>query len=66
MCKLKKSIYGLKQYSVWHDHVSSGTLIFFIDISESILLLVYVDDIILTGNDKKGISELKVFLNTQF
>ena len=31
-----------------------------------ILLVVYVDDIIITGNDTEGISSLKSFLHGQF
>ena len=31
-----------------------------------ILLVVYVDDIVITGNDSKGISSLKSFLQSQF
>ena len=31
-----------------------------------ILLIVYVDDIVITGSDSKGISSLKYFLQSQF
>ena len=31
-----------------------------------ILLVVYVDDIVITGSDSKGISSLKSFLQSQF
>ena len=30
------------------------------------MLVVYVDDIIITGSDSKGISSLKSFLQSQF
>ena len=35
-------------------------------ISSIILLVVYVDDIVITGNDSKGILSLKSFLHSQF
>ena len=80
VCKLKKSLYGLKQssrawfgrfsevvvdfglqrcgvdHSVFYRHSSAGR----------ILLVVYVDDIVITGDDSKGIQELKLFLQKQF
>ena len=31
-----------------------------------ILLIVYVDDIIITGDNQKGIDDLKLFLHRQF
>ena len=80
VCKLKKSLYGLKQsprarfrrfnevmadfglkrcgvdHSIFYTHSSAGT----------ILLVVYVDDIVITRDDSKGIQELKFFLQKQF
>lgn len=80
VCLLKKSIYGLRQsprdwsgcfstslyqfgltrcsvdHSVFYKHSIHG----------SIFLVVYVDDIIITGNDEKGICDLKTYLNDQF
>ena len=35
-------------------------------ISSIILLVVYMDDIVITRNDSKGISSLKSFLQSQF
>ena len=41
--------------------------VFYINSSSGIILLVvYVDDIVITRNDSKGISSLKSFLHSQF
>ena len=80
VCRLRKSLYGLKQsprswfgkfrklidkfgmqkskfdHSVFYRNSQAGI----------ILLVVYVDNIIITGNDMVGISSLKSFLYGQF
>nr|GEU59373.1 ribonuclease H-like domain-containing protein [Tanacetum cinerariifolium] len=80
VCKLNKYLYGLKQtprqwnakpttalaehgfeqskfgYSLYTKHRSG----MFID------LLVYVDDIVITGSDVDGLNEFKLFLSTKF
>ncbi|KAK8954626.1 hypothetical protein KSP39_PZI001744 [Platanthera zijinensis] len=80
VCHLRKSIYGLKQsprawfekfskvvctsgftrssadFSLFTHHRSTGTVI----------LLVYVDDILITGNDTVGIQQIKEQLNSAF
>ena len=80
VCHLRKSLYGLKQsprarfgkfsqavekfgmqksksdHSVFYKRFTAGI----------ILLVVYVDDIVITGNDTIGISTLKSFLQSQF
>jgi len=80
VCRLKRSLYGLKQsprawfgrftkavitfgmkqcpvdHSVFHTRTSTGM----------ILLVVYVDDIVITGDDSMGIQKLKCFLQSQF
>ncbi|CAM8937083.1 unnamed protein product [Rhodiola kirilowii] len=80
VCRLRKSLYGLKQsprawfgkfsqviekfgmnkckcdHSVFYKHSPSGI----------ILLVVYVDDIVITGSDYSGIASLKTFLHGQF
>jgi hypothetical protein len=80
VCKLRKTLYGLKQslrawfrrfsevvlkfglqrcqtdHSVFHLHTSAGY----------ILLVVYIDDIVITGDDSGGIARLKQFLQDQF
>ncbi|RVW13792.1 Retrovirus-related Pol polyprotein from transposon RE1 [Vitis vinifera] len=50
VCHLRRALYGLKQAP------RVGT----------ILLLLYVDDMTITGDDLSGIQELKDFLNQQF
>ena len=50
---MQKSKFG---HSVFYRNSSSGI----------ILLVVYVDDIVITGSDSKGISSLKSFLHSQF
>ena len=81
MCKLRRSLYGLKQsfrawfghfspivqefgmlhstayHSVFYNHNFSGQCIY---------LVVYVDDIVITGSDQDGIQKLKQHLFTHF
>ena len=47
------------------SHYDSALFLHRID-KGTILLLLYVDDMIITGDDLSGIQELKVFLNQQF
>ena len=80
VCHLWKSFYGLKQSShAWFGKCSQAVKEFsmqkskydhsaFYRFSSSciILLIVYMDDIVITGSDSKGISSLKSFLQSQF
>ncbi len=75
VCRLRKSLYGLKQSPrAWFGRFSEAVQEFgmqkskcdhsvFYRQSEAglILLVVYVDDIVITGSDSAGISSLKSF-----
>nr|XP_018623350.1 uncharacterized mitochondrial protein AtMg00810-like [Nicotiana tomentosiformis] len=62
VCKLKKSLYDLKRaFSL------NGYSLFTIFTGSSIVLIdVYVDDILLTGNDDSELTSLNAFLDQQF
>jgi hypothetical protein len=79
--KLNKAIYGLKQSprawferftkamkeANYHQGHSDHTMFYKHDHSGKItILIVYVDDIIITGNSEEEICSLKYFLNQQF
>ncbi|GKC49350.1 ribonuclease H-like domain-containing protein [Tanacetum coccineum] len=80
LCKLKKSLYGLKQASRQWNAKLTTTLAehgfeqskfdYSLYIKHSgdkfITFLVYVDDIVITGNDIIRIKEFKVFLSIKF
>jgi len=80
VCRLRKSLYGLKQSPrAWFGRFSEVIQEFgmkkskcdhsvFYQQSEVgfILLVGYVDDIVITGSDSKGISALKSFLQANF
>ena len=80
VCRLQRSLYGLKQSPrAWFDRFSSVVQKFGLHQSRCdhsvfyqrtddgvILLVVYVDDIVITGDNTSGISLLKNFLNSHF
>ena len=80
VCRFRKSLYGLKQSPyAWFGKFSKAIETFGMQKSKSdrsvfyknssygiILLVVYVDDIVITGSDSKGILSLKSFLHNQF
>ncbi|KAL2236391.1 UNVERIFIED_CONTAM: Retrovirus-related Pol polyprotein from transposon RE1 [Sesamum indicum] len=79
-CRLKRSLYGLKQASrQWNQELTNKLLQFgfaqslndyclFIKGSGTslIFLLVYVDDLLITGPSESLIQEVKMFLDTAF
>lgn len=80
VCKLHKALYGLKQAPrAWFDKLRSAllewgfinstsdvSLFFFKKGVQVVYLLVYVDDILLTGNDSQLISQIVADLNKKF
>lgn len=80
VCRLRRALYGLKQaprawfakFSSTIAHIgfvsSSYDSALFIRRSDAglILLLLYVDDMIITGDDVAGIHDLQQFLSQQF
>ncbi len=80
VCKLKKSIYALKQAGkVWNttfdiflkslgfDQVTNEKCIYFKRTDDDITIIgVYVDDLVITGNSRKQIDLLKSSLSLKF
>ena len=78
VCHLRKSLYGLKQSPrAWFGKFNQAVEEFGMQKSKSdhsvfyrnsnsriILLVVYVDDIVITESDSKGISSFKSFLQS--
>ena len=80
VCRIRKLLYGLKQSPhAWFGKFGQAVekfglqkskydhFVFYRNSSSGIILLVvYVDDIVITGSDSTGISSLKSFLHHQF
>ncbi|XP_077221768.1 uncharacterized protein LOC143855510 [Tasmannia lanceolata] len=80
VCRLRKSIYGLKQsLRAWFGRFSEAVMRFglkqcaidhsvfsYHSSAGCILLIVYVDDIIITWSNSHGIQRLKTFLQKEF
>ena len=80
VCYFQRALYGLKQtLRTWFakfnstishlgyifSHYDSTLFLHYAD-KDTILFLLYVEDMIITGDDLSGIQELKDFLNQQF
>ncbi|KAL6332591.1 hypothetical protein AAG906_009013 [Vitis piasezkii] len=69
VCCLKKALYGLnKKIQAFGMNKSKKDHFIFYKKSAAgiILLVVYVDEIVITGNDHAGISDLKAFMHSKF
>lgn len=74
VCKLLKSLYGLKQaprqwfakLSKFSFHQSKYSLFTKVQGDSFIAILVYVDDLLVGGNDMQCINETKEFMPSQF
>ncbi|KAL0302427.1 UNVERIFIED_CONTAM: Retrovirus-related Pol polyprotein from transposon RE1, partial [Sesamum angustifolium] len=79
VCHLQRSIYGLKQasrsWNIRFDEVTQGydfvkndfdPCVYKVSGSSVLFLMLYVDDILLIGNDIKMLGDTKLWLSTQF
>jgi Reverse transcriptase (RNA-dependent DNA polymerase) len=80
VCRLKKAIYGLKQSPrAWYGKLSNALTkigykrsdadfsTFTLNTEKGIvIILIYVDDLVVTGSDQNGIDTLKAYLKTEF
>ena len=80
VCKINRALYGLKQSpKAWYDRISAWLCNHGLTRSKSdpnmyyskndhriVILLLYVDDLLITGNDDKAINTLKQRLQHEF
>ena len=78
--RLRKALYGLKQaHKAWHDRFNNvmtengfsscyTDTALFVKKSDAgiVILLLYVDDMLITGDDTKGIKSIKSILTSKF
>lgn len=77
VCSLRKSLYGLKQSPrAWYDEMDSflhtigcsrctldPNLYFYVEGTQTVIILLFVDDLLLTGNSTSLISSVKAIFN---
>ncbi|RVW53841.1 Retrovirus-related Pol polyprotein from transposon TNT 1-94 [Vitis vinifera] len=81
VCRLRRSLYGLKQsprawfsrfssvvqeFGMLHSTADHSVFYHHNSLGQCIYLVVYVDDIVITGSDQDGIQKLKQHLFTHF
>jgi len=80
VCKLKKALYGLREsprawYECFDDYIqklgfkrSNNDYCLYIGTrkNENIFVILFVDDLLICGRDKKKIDEIKIDLSTRF
>ena len=81
MCLLRKALYGLKQAPrAWYhkihmffiscgfycSHADSNLYVLYVEDAIAVLIILYVDDLTVTGSRSLLIDEVKVQLSTQF
>ncbi|XP_035548677.1 uncharacterized mitochondrial protein AtMg00810-like [Juglans regia] len=66
VCRLRKSLYGLKQASRFVQSQADHSLFTLITATNLTIVLVYVDDILVVGNDLSQVTYFKTIISTHF